>query len=155
MKNRNLGMLLLSIWLILSGLLGLVNIGLAGAGILLALLALAAGILILLERRRGSIGKYPGTLLLSIFLIATGLLGLVSLNIPGIAIVVALLAIAAGVLLFLEGRGGALGKDLGKLLLEIWLVLDGLVALILTFPAAGTILSILAIAAGVLLLLKR
>jgi hypothetical protein len=39
--------------------------------------------------------------------------------------------------------------------LEIWLVLDGLVALILTFSGSGTILSLLAIASGVLLLARR
>jgi hypothetical protein len=65
------------------------------------------------------------------------------------------LAIAAGVVLFLEGRRGALTVDLGKLLLEIWLVLDGLVALVLTFSAAGTILPLLALASGVLLLARR
>ncbi len=65
------------------------------------------------------------------------------------------MAIAAGVVLFLEGRRGALTVDLGKLLLEIWLVLDGLVALVLTFSAAGTILPLLALASGVLLLARR
>ncbi|MDR3575772.1 MAG: hypothetical protein P4L50_18075 [Anaerolineaceae bacterium] len=155
MKYRNLGILLLAIWLILSGLLPLVKISLTGIGIILAVLALAAGILLLLEKRRGSIRKFPGTLLLSIFLIVTGLLGLVSLNIPGAGILLALLAIAAGVMLFLENRRGAFGRDLGKLLLEIWLVLDGLVALILTFSGAGTILAILALASGMLLLARR
>jgi hypothetical protein len=155
MKYRNLGILLLAIWLILSGLLPLVKISLTGIGIILALLAIAAGVLLLMERRRGSVGKYPGTLLLCIFLIATGLLELLTLNVPGIGLILALLAIAAGVLLFLENRRGAIARDLGKLLLEIWLVLDGLVALILTFSGAGTILSLLAIASGVLLLVRR
>ncbi len=43
--NRNLGMLLLAIWLILTGVAGLA--GLAIPGVLLAVLALIAGILIL------------------------------------------------------------------------------------------------------------
>ena len=156
MRNRNLGMLLLAIWLIVSGLFALITINLPAAGIILALLALAAGILLLLERGRGAIRKNLGTLLLSIFLILTGLFGLINLSFPGANVILALLAIAAGVLLFLEGgRGRAATRDLGKLLLEIWLVLEGLVSLILIFSGAGTILAILAIAAGVLLLIHR
>jgi hypothetical protein len=65
------------------------------------------------------------------------------------------LAIAAGVVLFLESRHGALTRDLGKLLLEIWLVLDGLFALVLTFSGAETVLALLALASGVLLLARR
>ena len=46
--TRNLGMLLLSIWLILYGISGLVALGLPGP--LMAILALIAGILILAGR---------------------------------------------------------------------------------------------------------
>jgi hypothetical protein len=46
--TRNLGMLLLAIWLILYGIAGLVTIGLPGP--LMAVLALLAGILILAGR---------------------------------------------------------------------------------------------------------
>jgi len=48
--NRNLGMLLLGIWLILSGLLPMLHVGFAELGILLELLAIAAGVAILLGR---------------------------------------------------------------------------------------------------------
>lgn len=48
--RRNLGMLLLAVYLILSGLFSLVPIGIAGLGNLLALLAIAAGILILIGK---------------------------------------------------------------------------------------------------------
>jgi hypothetical protein len=47
-------------------------------------------------------------------------------------------------------------KNLGMLLLSIWLILTGLIALLkFNFPAQGVIMAILAIAAGVLLLLGR
>ncbi len=46
--TKNLGMLLLAIWLILTGLSAFTNIG--GLGQIMALLALAAGILILIGR---------------------------------------------------------------------------------------------------------
>lgn len=47
--TNNLGMLLLAIWLIAYGLLALIPT-LSGLGIVLAILAIAAGILILLNR---------------------------------------------------------------------------------------------------------
>ncbi len=48
--TENLGMLLLAIWLILQGLISLFALSFAGLGIIMGLLALAAGILILLGR---------------------------------------------------------------------------------------------------------
>ncbi len=47
---KNLGMLLLSIWLILTGLIPLVSLSFSGLGTLMAILAIAAGVLILLGR---------------------------------------------------------------------------------------------------------
>jgi uncharacterized membrane protein YccF (DUF307 family) len=47
---KNLGMLLLGIWLIVTGLLQVVAIPIPAIGILLAILAIAAGILILLGK---------------------------------------------------------------------------------------------------------
>lgn len=48
--TKSIGMLLLAIWLILNGLLQLVNIAIPEAGTIMALLALAAGVLILLGK---------------------------------------------------------------------------------------------------------
>ena len=48
--TKNLGMLLLGIWLILTGLLPLLSISFSGQATLMAILAIAAGILILLQR---------------------------------------------------------------------------------------------------------
>jgi len=46
--TKNLGMLLLSIWLILHGLISLFNFTFSGLAIIMACLALAAGIVIVL-----------------------------------------------------------------------------------------------------------
>lgn len=51
--TRNLGMMLLGIWLLITGLVGLLNLSFAGLGPLMAIIALAAGILILLGDRTG------------------------------------------------------------------------------------------------------
>jgi hypothetical protein len=51
LAGRNLGMLLLAVWLILTGLLPLLNVRVsATVNTVLAVLAIAAGILILLRR---------------------------------------------------------------------------------------------------------
>ncbi|MFN8381732.1 MAG: hypothetical protein U0V02_07320 [Anaerolineales bacterium] len=46
--NRNIGFLLLAIWLILTGLSSFMSLG--GLSVILALLAIAAGVFILLNR---------------------------------------------------------------------------------------------------------
>jgi hypothetical protein len=49
-----------------------------------------------------------------------------------------------------------LTKNLGMLLLGIWLILSGLIPLLhLSFSALGTLMAILAIAAGVFIVLGR
>ena len=50
MITKNIGMLVLAIYLILVGLIGIFGISLGGAAILLPILALVAGILILLGK---------------------------------------------------------------------------------------------------------
>ena len=47
---KNLGMLLLAVWLILTGLVALFGFKFQGLEIILGILALAAGILLLLQR---------------------------------------------------------------------------------------------------------
>jgi len=48
--TKNLGMLLLAIWLILGGLIPLLNLSFSGLGTLMAILAIAAGVFILVGR---------------------------------------------------------------------------------------------------------
>jgi hypothetical protein len=48
--TKNIGMLLLAIYLIVSGIVPLLSVSFAGMGILLAVLAVAAGICILIGR---------------------------------------------------------------------------------------------------------
>jgi hypothetical protein len=107
--SNSLGIFLLAIWLIATGLLPLLNISIPASGSLLALLAVAAGILILVRpvRLAGDSGAIRlagswGMLLLAIWLIISGLLPLLSISIPAIGTVLALLAVAAGVLMLLR-----------------------------------------------------
>jgi hypothetical protein len=48
--GRNLGMLLLAIWLILTGLMPLLNLSFQGVGTIMAILAIASGVLLLIGR---------------------------------------------------------------------------------------------------------
>jgi len=48
--SQNLGMILLAIWLILTGLLPLLGVSFPSSGIVMGVLAIGAGILILLRR---------------------------------------------------------------------------------------------------------
>ncbi len=48
--TKRLGFLLLAIWLIATGLIGILHLNFSGLGTLMALLALAAGVLLLIDR---------------------------------------------------------------------------------------------------------
>ena len=48
--TKKLGMILLGIWLIVSGLIALLNFSFTGLPVIMAILAIAAGVLILLDR---------------------------------------------------------------------------------------------------------
>ncbi len=50
--SRTLGIQLLAIWLILTGLIELLNLNFTGLSIIMGILAIAAGVLILLDRKR-------------------------------------------------------------------------------------------------------
>jgi FtsH-binding integral membrane protein len=96
-----------------------------------------------------------GTLLLAIWLILFGLVPLLNLNIPSSETILAIIAIVAGILIVLEIREKPT-QNLGRLLLAIFLILMGLFPLLsITFPAQAIVINVLALAAGVLLLLGR
>ncbi len=48
--TKNIGMLLLAIWLVLTGLIALLSLSFNGLGIIMGLLAIAAGVFIFLGR---------------------------------------------------------------------------------------------------------
>lgn len=100
--TRNLGTILLGIWLIVAGLLPLLRIGIPSSDVIL--LCLLALLLILLRpaQRRRSLG----VILVCIWLIVKGLLPLLPVlraSLPYPDIVLSLLAIIAGILV-LVGR---------------------------------------------------
>jgi|FLYN01.1.fsa_nt_gi hypothetical protein len=99
-RFNNPGMILLGIWLVAQGLVNLIGFTFQGLGVILALLALAAGVLLLIGARRWR--SNLGLVLLSIWLILTGLFALIGFTFQGSGVLMALLALAAGVLLLLR-----------------------------------------------------
>jgi phosphatidylserine synthase len=96
-----------------------------------------------------------GTFLLAIWLILTSLVPLLNLNIPTGDMILALIGIVAGVLMILEIREQPT-KNIGRLLVSIYLILVGIFALLsVTFPAKEIVLAVVALVAGVILLLGR
>ncbi len=101
---RRIAITLLAVWLVLTGLLALVPVSFPQAGLVLGLLALAAGLLLLLDQRGGRASGQVGFILLGVWLVLQGLLPLVNITIPSIDIILALLALAAGVFILLRGE---------------------------------------------------
>src|SRR3990170_3097843 len=150
--TREPAILALAIWLILTGLLGLVGRAFPGQSILLGALAIVAGVLLLLASRpfgRASLSR----ILLALFLIGIGLMSI--LGISGLEVIVGLLALAAGILLLLP-RWRFFGAALGWLLVAVYLIVIGLIFVIgLSFSGIIVILAVLTLAAGVLILIGR
>jgi len=98
--SENLGMVLLGVWLILAGFFTLFHVDSSLIYQLLPLLALFAGILILL--RSTSIPKTLGMLILGIFLILKGCSSFLQDVIPYWNWIVNLLSIIAGVFILIK-----------------------------------------------------
>jgi hypothetical protein len=104
--TRNLGLFLLAIWLLLTGLIDVFGLSFANLDLIMALLALVAGIVLLLQglnviKRLGTKRKW-GLILLSIWLILMALFSLISLSFEGQALAMGVLALAAGVLVLID-----------------------------------------------------
>ncbi len=95
-----------------------------------------------------------GTLFLAIWLIITSIVSLTAIHISLLSNIIPLFALIAGLLLVVGSV--KLTKSLGIILLSIWLILRGLAPFIyVNIPYFGFILDLLAIAAGILILLRR
>jgi hypothetical protein len=146
MSRIKLTTLVLGAFLVLSGLAGLVS-GLGGLGLVTAILAVAAGVLILAYTP--GVSFRIGWLLAAIYLIIYGLANILSFSFSGMGTIMAILALAAGVLLLI--RMGKVLARFGYLLFFIWLILVGLVALVSLGPL-GIVIDIIALVAGILII---
>jgi hypothetical protein len=94
--------ILLGIWLIVTGLVNLGGIRFSGSSTIVAVLAVAAGTLFLLSDRSEKLSARMATILLGVWLVATGLVPLLHIRFSGSGVVLAVLAIASGVLMLIR-----------------------------------------------------
>lgn len=147
MSRKKLTIIVLGAFLILVGLAGLIG-GLGGLGLAIAILALAAGILILVFTP--GISMNIGWILAAAYLILYGLNGIIGFSFTGLDLIMNILALAAGFLLLI--RMPKIRNNIGYLLFFIWLILVGLIGLV-GLGSLGVIVPIVALAAGILMIL--
>lgn len=100
--------------------------------------------------------KKTSAALVGLWLILNALLPLLRIDIPNSSAVLAVLGIAAGISVIVEGDVLRLPTNLGLLALGAWLVLVGVIRLFdLGFPYSGLVVAGLGLAAGILILLRR
>lgn len=100
------------------------------------------------------LSKRIAWIVLSVWLIATGLFAVADIQFPAQDLILSILAIAAGVLILMQGDDWS--AQFGMILLGVWLVATGLIPLAdISIQGIGLILNVLAIAAGVLILVER
>ena len=149
MINERITYVVLGIFLILTGLMSFIS-GLGALSIITAILALAAGILILVTTP--GVSNRIGWILAAIYLIVVGLIGLISFSFSGLSTIMAILAIAAGVVLLFGWPG--FSHHVGFILFCVWLILVGLARLV-SLGDISIVIAIVAIASGILLILDE
>ena len=152
--NKKLGMLLLGILLIALGVLSIVAMSVSGLGLILNIFAIVTGVVIIIALGRVSGALEIGMLLLGIWLVIWGLFPLIDVSFSGLDVLLAILAVASGVLILIGLNWKKAGKNIGKLLLAIWLLIAGLTALG-TIVISGVVTAVLAIIAGIFILIER
>jgi len=93
-------------------------------------------------------------IVLGVWLLLTGAVALFDLSIPESKTLLAMLGLATGILIVMGDREVKLHKNLGRVLLAGWLILGALLTLIsLHFNYSETLMAILAMAAGITILI--
>ncbi len=101
---KTLANILLGIWLIMTGLLHLGGISFPHSSIILAVLGIVAGVVFFLADRSEKLATQMGSILLGIWLVATGLLSLFHVSFAGIGTILAVLSVAAGCMVLILRR---------------------------------------------------
>jgi hypothetical protein len=96
--------ILLGIWLVLTGLVHLGGVSFAKSGVILPILGIVVGILFLIADRSEKLAAQIGIVLLGVWLVAGGLVSLFHIHFDGSSVIIAVLAVAAGVMLMITQR---------------------------------------------------
>ncbi len=98
---ERLGMIFLAVWLILVGLMPFIGMGLPFSSEIAMVLALLAGILLLLGMKGKRAFAKIGLILLAVWLIASAVIPMLSLSIPAGGLILAILGIVAGIFILI------------------------------------------------------
>ncbi len=96
--------ILLGIWLVLTGLVHLGGVSFSKSGVILAVLGIATGILFFFADSSEKIGMQIGSILLGAWLVAGSLVSLLQVHFFGSSVMLAVLAVAAGVMVLITRR---------------------------------------------------
>jgi len=96
--------ILLGIWLVLSGLVHLGGISFSKSGIILAVLGIVTGILFFIADSSEKISTNIGSILLGVWLVAGGLVSLFHVRFFGSGVILAVIALAAGITVLITRR---------------------------------------------------
>jgi hypothetical protein len=165
---KAVGLFLLVIWLLITGLLPALNVRVMAGLDVLSLIAVLAGALLLLDRWRGS--RNLGLALLGIWLIIIGLLPFLNVRVPYVTLpsvnveigaqqavstpsavisVLGLLTIIAGIVLIASGVMRSM--QFGLILLGVWMLFSGLLPILpITIPVGGLALALIGIVGALL-----
>ena len=97
--TSSIGIIVLALWLIVQGIVDLFQINIPSLTFILPIIAILSGVLLMLRARDPKTVINLGYLLLSVWLILTGLLPLFGVSSAQLVIVMAVLGAVAGVLL--------------------------------------------------------
>ncbi|MDD5369127.1 MAG: hypothetical protein PHQ40_08580 [Anaerolineaceae bacterium] len=98
---NNFGLIVFAVWVIAKGIIELFRLNIPSMGLILPILAIFAGVLLLLRIRDSKAVINLGFLFLSVWLILTGTVPLLGVTFPEMAIGMAVLGLAAGVFLLI------------------------------------------------------
>jgi hypothetical protein len=100
---ERLGMIFLAVWLILVGLMPFIGMGVPFASEITIVLAILAGVLLLVGMKGRKTAAKFGIVLLAIWLIVSAAISLLGIMFPASGIILAVLAVISGILI-LAGR---------------------------------------------------
>ena len=92
------------LWLVLSGLVHLGGISFSKSGIILAVLGIVTGILFFIADSSEKISTHIGSILLGVWLVAGGLVSLFHVRFFGSGVILAVIALAAGITVLITRR---------------------------------------------------
>ncbi len=96
--------ILLGIWLVLTGLIHLGGVSFPKSAIVLAVLGIVTGILFFIADSGEKLSTQAGSILLGLWLVAGGLVSLFHVRFTGSGVILAALAVAAGILVLITRR---------------------------------------------------